>query len=201
MEEIRMFKASNRLLAVGLAVILATTVFPRPISADEKGDPKIDLAEGKILLTAPESWVRKPPRVRFIDHEFAVPASKGDKDDGRVTVMGAGGTVEANIDRWIAQFSQPDGSETKNLAPEADRKKTIAGVEVQFVDLTGTYKDMPAPFAPNGSATMRKDYRMLAAIIVAPKLGNYFIKFYGPHQTVSDHAAEFRKMIDALQVK
>ena len=131
--------------------------------------------------------------MRFIDHEFAVPASKGDTEDGRVTVMGAGGTVEANLDRWIAQFSQPDGSETKNLVPEADRKKTIAGVEVHFVDLAGTYKDMPRPFDPNGGATERKDYRMLAAIIVAPKLGNYFIKFYGPRQTVTDHAAEFRR--------
>ena len=42
---------------------------------------------------------------------------------------------------------------------------------------------------------------MLAAIIASPKLGNYFIKFYGPRQTVSDHAAEFRKMIAGLQVK
>lgn len=195
---------SSRLTRMIVATIVfssAIAVIGKALAADEKGDPKIDLADGKILLTAPERWVRKQPRVRFIDHEFAVPASKGDAEDGRVTVMGAGGTVEANLDRWIGQFTQPDGSETKNLVPEADRKKTISGVEVHFVDLSGTYKDMPAPFAPNAAATMRKDYRMLAAVIVAPKLGNYFIKFYGPRQTVSDHAAEFRKMIDALQVK
>jgi hypothetical protein len=189
-------------LRIALVVALSTMMLsPTILAADEKSDPKIDLADGKILLTAPEGWVRKPPKVRFIDHEFSVPAAKGDTEDGRVTVMGAGGTVEANLDRWIGQFSQPDGSETKNLVPEAERKKTISGVEVHFVDLTGTYKDMPAPFAPNAAATMRKDYRMLAAVIVAPKLGNYFIKFYGPRQTVSDHAAEFRKMIDGLQVK
>ncbi len=192
----------SRLLTAAFGLAIVTAIVPRAVSAaDEKGDPKIDLADGKILLTAPEGWVRKPPKVRFIDHEFAVPAAKGDTEDGRVTVMGAGGTVEANLDRWIGQFSQPDGSETKNLVPEAERKKTISGVEVHFVDLTGTYKDMPAPFAPNAAATMRKDYRMLAAVIVAPKLGNYFIKFYGPRQTVTAHAAEFRKMVDGLQVK
>ncbi|HEV3418328.1 MAG TPA: hypothetical protein VG056_16000 [Pirellulales bacterium] len=169
--------------------------------ADPQPNPTIDLAEGKILFTAPDGWVRKTPRVRIIEHEFAVPASKGDMEDGRVTVMGAGGTVEANLDRWIAQFSQADGSETKNQVPEADRKKTISGLEVQMVDLAGTFRDMPRPFDPNGGAVERQNYRMLAAVIASPKLGNYFIKFYGPRQTVSDHAEEFHKMIAGLQTK
>ena len=143
----------SRFSVAALAAALVVAALTRSASAaDEESNPKIDLADGKILLTAPEAWVRKTPRVRFIEHEFAVPASKGDTEDGRVTVMGAGGTVEANLDRWIAQFSQPDGSDTKNLVPEADRKKTIAGVEVHFIDLTGTYKDMPRPFDPNGGA-------------------------------------------------
>jgi hypothetical protein len=195
----------------GLAVVLFAG--PRAVSADdkatdkpaeksaEKSDHKIDLADGKILLTAPASWVRKTPRVRFIEHEFAVPASKGDTEDGRVTVMGAGGSVEANVDRWIAQFKQADGSETKNQVPEADRKQKIAGMEVHMIDLSGTYHDMPAPFDPTSKAADRENYRMLAAIIVAPKLGNYFIKFYGPKQTVADHAEEFHKMIAGVQVK
>jgi hypothetical protein len=174
-------------------------------AADHKADPKpnstIDLADGKILLTAPDGWARKTPRVRIIEHEFAVPASKGDKEDGRVTVMGAGGTVEANLDRWIAQFSQADGSETKNQVPEADRKKTIAGLDVYGIDLTGTFRDMPRPFDPSGGAVERQNYRMLAAVIASPKLGNYFIKFYGPRQTVNDRAEEFHKMIAGLQTK
>jgi hypothetical protein len=179
----------------GLAVVLGTGT--RVASADDK---KIDLADGKILLTAPASWVRKTPRVRFIEHEFAVPASKGDKEDGRVTIMGAGGSVEANVDRWIAQFKQPDGSEAKNQVPEADRKQKIAGLEVQMVDLSGTFHDA-VPFDPSNKPVDREGYRMLAAIVVAPKLGNYFVKFYGPKQTVSDHAEEFHKMIAGLQLK
>jgi hypothetical protein len=174
-------------------------------AADEKAGPKpnptIDLGDGNIILTAPDGWVRKAPKVRFIDHEFGVPAAKGDTEDGRVTVMGAGGTVDANIDRWIGQFSQIDGSDTKNQVAEANRKKTISGLEIRFVDLSGTYKEMSRPFDPNAAAVERKDYRMLAAIIASPTLGNYFIKFYGPRQTVTAHADEFGKMIDGLKVK
>jgi len=194
-------------LALG-GLVIAICASPRAVFADdkapdksaEKPNPKIDLADGKILLSAPASWVRKTPRVRFIDHEFAVPASKNDKEDGRVTVMGAGGSVEDNIDRWIAQFKQADGSETKNQVPEADRKQKIAGLEVQKVDLTGTFHDS-VPFDPSNKPVDRDDYRMLAAIVVSPKLGNYFIKFYGPKQTVADHAEEFQKMIAGLQLK
>ena len=193
-------------------------------------NPPLDLAEGAIVMEAPKSWVRTKPRVNFIDHEFIVPATKDELPkaapadpnkpagetpegtstegaakteplDGRVTVMGAGGAVEANIDRWIGQFSQPDGSDTKNLVSEAKRKTTVAGLDVLRVDLVGTYHDSPRPLDPTAKSVDRDDYRMLAAIIVTPKLGNYFIKFYGPRQLVSDHEAEFNKMIDGLQLK
>jgi hypothetical protein len=198
-------QSATRALCVVVAAAFIFGAASKSVTADDKADPKpnptIDLADGKILLTAPQSWARKTPRVRIIEHEFAVPVSKGDKEDGRVTVMGAGGTVEANLDRWIAQFSQPDGSETKNQAPEADRKKTISGLDVQMIDLSGTFRDMPRPFDPNGGAVERPNYRMLAAVIASPTLGNYFIKFYGPRQTVSDHAEEFHKMIAGLQTK
>jgi hypothetical protein len=192
-------------LAIVISITYAISIAPTVRAADEKAvaksNPTIDLAEGKIVLMAPASWVRKTPKVRFIDHEFAVPAEKGDSEDGRVTVMGAGGSIEANIDRWIGQFSQPDGSETKNQTREPERKKTISGLEVHFVDLAGTYKDMPRPFDPNSPAVERKDYRMLAAIVASPTLGNYFIKLYGPKQTVTAHAGQFRKMIDGMKVK
>ncbi len=169
--------------------------------ADPKIDPKIELADGKLLLQAPASWVRKAPRNRIVEHEFAIPAAKDDPEEGRLTVMGAGGDVDANIERWINQFDQADGSATKNQVPEADRKKTIAGLEVRFVDLMGTFKDSPRPLDPTVVPVQKPNYRMLAAIVTAPKLGNYFFKFYGPRQTVSDHAEEFRKMIGGLEKK
>jgi hypothetical protein len=169
----------------------------------EPGDAaarKIEIADGKLLLTAPEGWTRKEPKFRMIEHEFAVPASKGDSDEGRVTVMGAGGDIDANINRWINQFDQPDGSETKNLIPEAKRTEKVGDLEIHCVDLTGNYHDM-RPFDPTAKPVVKEKYRMLAAIIVAPKVGNYFFKFYGPRQTVTDHAEEFWKTVDGVQKK
>ncbi len=101
------------------------------------------------------------------------------------------------VDQSVAQ---PDGSATKNSIPEAQRTKKIGDVEIQYVDLSGNYKDM-RPADPSFQPVVKEKYRMLAAIVVAPKLGNYFFKFYGPRQTVSDHADEFWKMIDGFQKK
>jgi hypothetical protein len=107
--------------------------------------------------------------------------------------------VQANIDRWYGQFAQPDGSATKDKATTKTLK--LAGCTVTFVDVAGTYKDMPGgPFA-GGKTIERPDYRMLAAIIETPeqeKRGSYFLKFYGPAATVAQEADGFRKMIEGM---
>jgi hypothetical protein len=110
--------------------------------------------------------------------------------------MGAGGSVQANVDRWFGQFAQADGSDTKDKA--TTKKLKLAGCEVTIVDITGTYKDAPAgPFA-GGKAVDRPDYRMLAAIVETTDRGNYFLKFYGPGKTVAKHADGFRAMVEGL---
>jgi hypothetical protein len=112
-----------------------------------------------------------------------------------MTVMGAGGSVEANIERWYGQFSQPDGGSTKDKSSTKTLK--VAGRDVTLVDIAGTYKDSPGgPFA-GGKAIDRPEYRMLAAIVEGPD-GSYFLKFYGPAATVEKHADGFRKMIEGM---
>ncbi|MGC4006222.1 MAG: hypothetical protein QM811_25145 [Pirellulales bacterium] len=149
-------------------------------------------------MTAPSSFERKQPKTRIVEHEFAVPAADGDTAEGRVTIMGAGGEVQANIDRWVGQFTQPGGGESKDKTKVT--KKTIGGLEVHVVDITGTYQDMPGgPFA-GGKPVPREGYRMLGAIVIAPKIGNYFVKFYGPAKTVGKTEADFLKMVDSVKV-
>lgn len=159
-------------------------------------DTRFSLAEGKLELAAPGAWTQKRPAVSIIEHEFAIPAAKGDTADGRLTVMGAGGSVEANIDRWYAQFSLPDGGNPRDKAKV--KKLEVAGQQVHLVDISGTFKDQRGPNAP---AVERPNYRMLGAIIVTKGLGNYFLKFYGPDRTVADNEKAFLGMIESLKQK
>ncbi len=153
------------------------------------------IAGGSLSLEAPARWKRVQPKSGIVETEFAIP-SAGDLPPGRMTVMGAGGSVEANVDRWYGQFSQPDGAATKDKATTKTLK--IAGCTVTLVDVSGTYKDMPGgPFA-GGKSVDRPDYRMLAAIVETADAGNHFLKFYGPAATVAQEADGFRSMIEGM---
>jgi hypothetical protein len=154
---------------------------------------RISFGETGLSITAPANWERKQPTSRIVEHEFAIPAAAGEDLPGRMTVMGAGGTVEANIERWVGQFSQPDSSPTK---PKVDQR-TIAGQKVSVVDIAGTYKDSPGPFSGK-PAVDRPDFRMLAAVISTEKDGNYFVKFYGPRGTVAANEKAFSAMLESL---
>ena len=170
----------------------------QPAVAD--GEGVFTIADGGASLEAPATWKRVQPKSGMVETEFAIPsegkaADGGPLPPGRMTVMGAGGSVEANIERWCGQFSQPDGGSTKDKSSTKTLK--VAGRDVTLVDIVGTYKDSPGgPFA-GGQAIDRPEYRMLAAIVEGPD-GNYFLKFYGPAATVEKHADGFRKMIEGM---
>jgi len=191
------------LASVSLFVLLLTSI--DRVAADDAEEPKheptvISLRDGEVKLEAPAAWEAKKPTFRIIDFEFSVPPVEGDENPGRVTVMGAGGDVEQNIQRWIDQFEQPDGSDTKDKAKI--EKKEIQGQEVHIVSITGTYKDRPGG-GPNTNTpiVLRENYRMLSAIIVTKESGHYFIKLYGPLKTVDAQEEAFHKMLETLQVK
>lgn len=190
--------AAKYLLAAVVGCLIAGHYAAVHAAETAKEEQKISVAEGELKLTMPEGWQKKKPENRIIEHEFAVPPSDGDKETGRVTVMGAGGTVDANIERWIGQFSQPDGSDTHKIVKQKEMK--VGGIDVRTVDISGTYNDSRGPFS-GIPAVERPKYRMMAAIISSKKAGNYFVKFYGPQQTVADNEKAFQSVIDSLQAK
>jgi hypothetical protein len=186
------------LAVVALFVGLAFAVQPAPATAQAvvaEDTRAFAIAGGSLLLEAPAGWKRVQPKSGIVETEFAIP-SAGELPAGRMTVMGAGGSVQANIDRWYGQFAQPDGSATKEKATTKTIK--LAGSTVTLVDVSGTYKDTPGgPFA-GGKTIERPEYRMLAAIVETPEAGSHFLKFYGPAATVAQEADGFRKMVEGM---
>ena len=156
----------------------------------------VKVADGSIQFSATGEWKSVPPRSRILEAELQIPRVGEDQQDGRLTIMGAGGTIEANIARWQGQFAQPDGSNT----PANNELMNIAGQSVNLVDISGTFMDAPGgPFSGRPKVE-RKNYRMLAAIIQTKELGNYFVKLYGPKATIDQNAESFKAMIKSLKV-
>lgn len=195
--------AALAMFAAGMLPVQSTTAADGKNQKPRPAADTIDIADGGFQMAAPKGWERKQPKINFIEHEFEVPAADGDDRPGRVTVMGAGGSIEDNIKRWYGQFRQPDGEDTADKAKVV--QKTIAGQPVTLVDVSGTYLDKPGgPFA-GGKTVERNDYRMLAAIIETSqkgkKTGNYFIKLIGPRKTIAENQEAFDAMIDSLKAK
>jgi len=55
---------------------------------------------------------------------------------------GQGGSIDANVQRWVAQFETPDG---KPLATPAAKKAKINKLPVTRLDLEGTYLASAGP--------------------------------------------------------
>ena len=127
---------------------------------------------------------------------YRVPAASGDSEDGECAVFffgpGQGGSVEANIERWVGQFEQPDGK------PSSSRMKrkaaTINSLEVTSIDLTGTYSGGMV----GGGGTKKPSYRLLGAIVAGPQAPIFF-KFTGPVKTVAAAEKEFESMLKSLR--
>jgi hypothetical protein len=139
-----------------------------------------------IHWTAPSNWKAQGERpMRLATYQIP------DGAECAVYYFGAGqgGGVQANIDRWIGQFQ---GSKT---APKVD-KRTISGLKVTTVDVSGAYTGMGGPSAPEGPP--KQDYRLLGAIVEGPQ-GSVFFKFTGPAKTVADNQGTFEKLLSTLK--
>lgn len=204
--------AMGIVLCVGLATV-SSNVWASPIaccqekeettkSQDEQVEtPKeetveVVLAEGRLDFQAPKSWEKKQPKFNIVESEFAPKSSKENVDPARLTIMASGGSIEANVERWIGQFSQEDASDTEEHTKQTEKK--INGMKVQIVDIQGTYADSAGPFA--GNAVQRKGYRMLGAIIETKVVGNYYFKMYGPKETIDEHEKRFMDMIETIKL-
>ncbi len=72
--------------------------------------------------------------------EYVLPRAAGDTEDGELIVYffgGSGGSVDANIERWLGQMQQPDGRASRDVATRSTR--VINGLNVTTLDLAGTY--------------------------------------------------------------
>ena len=152
-----------------------------------------------VQWTAPAGWAtRGPAPMRAAT--YTIPPAPGDPAGGECGVYffgaGQGGTAEANIERWINQVKQPDGSPSKDKA-KIDTL-TVNGLHVTTLDLLGNYSGgMSQDSAPHDSKAI---YRLRGAIIDTPK-GSYFAKLTGPEKTVAHWDQAFNDYIHSFEFK
>ncbi len=144
-----------------------------------------------LTMDKPVSWAWQAPSLAFRTLQYSVPAPDGRGGAAELVFSvfraGDGGPLQANIDRWIAQFRTAEGA----AATPKQCELTVGKLTVHRIDLEGTYKGM-------GAAAGRPDWAQLGAIVEAPG-GNVFIRLLGPRATVEAQHAAFEAMVASLR--
>ena len=155
---------------------------------------------GDVHYVAPEGWTVEKPTSEMRLAQYKLPKAEGDGEDGLLVVYyfgpGQGGTPEANLERWVNQVKQPDGSASKDKAKT--ETLTVNGLRVSAVDVLGNYSGgMSLDSAPKDSKSI---YRLRGAVIETPK-GSYFVKLTGPEKTVGHWDQAYMAYINSFEFK
>ena len=151
----------------------------------------IDL--GAISFKVPAKWEAQTPKSSMRRAQVAASGSAGPAE---LIVFffgpqGAGSTKD-NIDRWVGQFSNPDGSPVSNAKQSSSKVSTF---DVTKVDVTGQFG---GGMAAAGQPQAPKAGQRLIAAIVESQDGPYYFKFLGPEATVAEQRAAFDDVIASI---
>lgn len=172
----------TRLAPIAAAVVLSAAV----------------LQAATLKFDAPAGWVSKPPASSMRVVEYSLPKVAPDMEDAALAVFffgGQGGSVQANLDRWIGQMTQPDGRASKDVA-KTTTFTTTSGLKVSLIDLTGTYV---AEMSPGSADHFNKPGFRLRAAVIETSEGPYFVKLTGPAATVAKWDKEFLAFVKSAR--
>ena len=168
----------------------AQSVPAQPASVIAKSRIRI----GELTATVNEGWIQEVPSSSMRLTQFRLPASERGIDDAELAVFSSiGGSVQNNLSRWFDQFSQPDGSDSKEKARV--QEFSVNEMSATIADLTGTFTGGGMPMS---QPVEKKDYRLLAAIVVGAS-DVYYFKLVGPEKTVERWATSFGEFIGDLR--
>lgn len=151
---------------------------------------------GEVTYAAPPEWKHEGGRGLRID-QFRLPRVTGDGEDGELAVFGPdiGGGVQANLDRWRAQITLPDGQPVP-AEGAVQEKLEVEGLTITVLDVAGRYS--AGTMSMGGGAQPKDDYRLLGAIVETPK-GPWYFKAVGPAATMGAHRDVFMEFLRTMR--
>ena len=147
-----------------------------------------------ITWVDPPAFKRVPPSNPMRKASFVVPRAAGDSEDGELTVFyfgpGQGGSIDANVDRWVKQFGEVKPDDVKRADREAN------GLHEHTVELaSGTFS---GGMSMGGAAKPKDNYGLIGGIVETPS-GPYFFKMTGPSKTIKQAKPDFYKLLDSIK--
>ncbi len=134
-----------------------------------------------ITWNVPSGWVAapNPNAMRIATYH---PGAETD-----VSVARAGGSTDANIQRWVGQFD--------DAGPDNHTERTVHGLAMKIVEVTGTYSGggmmTKTPSEPH------RGWALVGVVVETPGT-HYFFKMVGPAEQVRAARASFDAMVASI---
>jgi hypothetical protein len=140
-----------------------------------------------IAWKVPPAWQSAPNPNAMRLATYRAPASSKSHEPADVSVTRAGGTPDANIERWLSQFDDA-GAETRSI-------KTVRGLKITIVEVSGTFTG--GSMTPGTTETPRRGWALLGAIVETPG-SPYFFKITGEAATVHGARASLVALLESI---
>ncbi len=137
-----------------------------------------------LQAAAPEGWTKVEP-----DNQMRL--AQFEAGGATVTVSRAGGSTQANIDRWLGQFVDQQGQPNE---PAGQYERTVAGFDATVVESFGAYLEG----GMFGTPTRRENFGLLGAVVETPG-SSTFIKMTGPAVDIEEQREAFGRFLDAFR--
>jgi hypothetical protein len=143
-----------------------------------------------INFESPKNWESSEPSNNMRKAQFSASSPTGKTAEVVFYYFGSGNTggIQANVDRWMKQFEDPQDKKVNT--------ETINKTRVTYAQAHGTFLS-GRPFGPK---TPNPGYGLLAAIIEGEG-GAIFIKITGPKSAVEANIEATKKMVTASLTK
>jgi hypothetical protein len=157
-----------------------------PSSNDMSGAPTN--ADGPSpFWVAPPTWKMLPNPSTMRLATYRIPRAAGDTQDTDLSVVQAGGTTDANIDRWLGQFDQA-GKDTRTV-------RVVHGMKVTIVEVQGNY--LGGGMTADNKPASNPGWALLAAIVETPGIPTFF-KMVGPAKSVAAARPAFGALLASV---
>ncbi|MEM7048304.1 MAG: hypothetical protein AAF604_01540 [Acidobacteriota bacterium] len=143
---------------------------------------------GQLTVDLPADWTEETPSSPMRQMQASIPGEAGPGQIAMFHFPGQGGSVEANLTRWIGQMEMAPGDQPRRETFESN------GLRVTWLDVAGTM--LPSTMGV-GPTERQPNFRMLAAVIEGPG-GPWFFKATGPDATLAAQRDAFVEMLRGL---
>ena len=148
---------------------------------------------GNLQGVVPDGWMRENPSNSMRLAQFNI-SGKSERCE-LIVFSGIGGSVDANLNRWLGQFLDSDKKRMTDYSTVRNEK--IHELEITFAYTAGIY--LKSGMGNRGPTVEKPNYGLLAAIVSATN-ETYYFKCTGPKKTLDNYINSFETFIRSLEL-